>query len=262
MTRTPIRAADHIVEMGPGAGVHGGNMVAQGRSKTSHQCKASPTGLFFSGKRWIALPATPQSQAANLWSCAGRAKTISRASMSTFPSDAGCHNRSVGFRQKHADQRDPLQGVSGNGWSTLERFPGDTTALTARSTFTKSSTSTNRRLGATAVRTLQPTSASTTPSATVRANASRVEREYKSGRFSFNVKGGRCEECQGEGVITTQLYFMPDVEVTCAVAKERASAPRPGSHFARQDHHGHTEHVHRGGRAFFARSPLSAKSRC
>src|SRR5207245_7092165 len=46
-----------------------------------------------------------------------------------------------------------------------------------------------------------------------------VERGYKPGRFSFNVKGGRCEECQGEGVITTQLYFMPDVEVTCAVCK-------------------------------------------
>ncbi len=46
-----------------------------------------------------------------------------------------------------------------------------------------------------------------------------VEREYKAGRFSFNVKGGRCEECQGEGAITTQLYFMPDVEVTCGVCK-------------------------------------------
>src|SRR4029078_7598799 len=46
-----------------------------------------------------------------------------------------------------------------------------------------------------------------------------VERGYKPGRFSFNVKGGRCEECQGEGVITTQMYFMPDVEVTCGVCK-------------------------------------------
>jgi excinuclease ABC subunit A len=46
-----------------------------------------------------------------------------------------------------------------------------------------------------------------------------VERGYKAGRFSFNVKGGRCEECQGEGVIATQLYFMPDVEVTCATCK-------------------------------------------
>jgi ABC-type multidrug transport system ATPase subunit len=46
-----------------------------------------------------------------------------------------------------------------------------------------------------------------------------VERDYKQGRFSFNVKGGRCEECQGEGVITTQLYFMPDVEVTCGACK-------------------------------------------
>ena len=46
-----------------------------------------------------------------------------------------------------------------------------------------------------------------------------VERGYKPGRFSFNVKGGRCEECQGEGAITTQLYFMPDVEVTCGACK-------------------------------------------
>ncbi|MDB4893060.1 MAG: Excinuclease subunit, partial [Gemmatimonadetes bacterium] len=46
-----------------------------------------------------------------------------------------------------------------------------------------------------------------------------VEREYKAGRFSFNVKGGRCEECQGEGSITTQMYFMPDVEVTCGACK-------------------------------------------
>src|SRR6202035_868774 len=46
-----------------------------------------------------------------------------------------------------------------------------------------------------------------------------VERGCKAGRFSFNVKGGRCEECQGEGVITTQLYFMPDVEVTCGACK-------------------------------------------
>jgi excinuclease ABC subunit A len=46
-----------------------------------------------------------------------------------------------------------------------------------------------------------------------------VEREYKAGRFSFNVKGGRCEECQGEGTIRTQLYFMPDVEVTCGACK-------------------------------------------
>src|SRR4029078_12705210 len=46
-----------------------------------------------------------------------------------------------------------------------------------------------------------------------------IERDYKPGRFSFNVKGGRCEECQGEGVITTQLYFMPDVEVMCGACK-------------------------------------------
>ena len=64
-----------------------------------------------------------------------------------------------------------------------------------------------------------------------------VERGYKAGRFSFNVKGGRCEECQGEGVITTQLSFMPDVEVTCGACKgARFNAETLEVTLPRQDH--------------------------
>ena len=76
-----------------------------------------------------------------------------------------------------------------------------------------------------------------------------VERGYKAGRFSFNVKGGRCEECQGEGVITTQLYFMPDVEVTCGACKgARFNTETLEVTRARQDDRRRAQHVGRGRR--------------
>jgi excinuclease ABC subunit A len=87
-----------------------------------------------------------------------------------------------------------------------------------------------------------------------------VERGYKAGRFSFNVKGGRCEECQGEGVITTQLYFMPDVEVTCTACK----GARFNSETLEVTLRGKTIHdvltmSVEEGMAFFAREPAVGK---
>ena len=92
-----------------------------------------------------------------------------------------------------------------------------------------------------------------------------VERGYKPGRFSFNVKGGRCEECQGEGVITTQLYFMPDVEVTCGACKgARFNSRDARGHAARQDDRRRAEHVGRGGRGVLRERAGGAarRSRC
>ena len=83
-----------------------------------------------------------------------------------------------------------------------------------------------------------------------------VERGYKVGRFSFNVKGGRCEECQGEGAITTQLYFMPDVEVTCGSCKGARFNQRDArSHAARQDDHDVLNMPVEEGVMFFAEEP-------
>ena len=215
-----VRAADHIVEMGPGPGLHGGEVVAQGRIDDIVKCAGSPTGQFLSGKRGIATPAKRRK---------GLGKTL----------------RVRGAREnnlKNLDVAFPLgklvavTGASGSGKSTLiseivykalwkrlvdtRTLPGDHDAIEGAEHIHKVVNIDQSAIG----RNSRSNPATyigfydTIREMFARAPVS-VERGYKSGRFSFNVKGGRCEECQGEGVITTQLYFMPDVEVMCAVCK-------------------------------------------
>jgi excinuclease ABC subunit A len=221
-----IRAADHIVEMGPGAGIHGGIVVAQGTLKDITSCNASPTGSFFSGKRSIAVPV--------------RRRKISTKKLVI----RGARENNL----KGIDVTIPLgvlvaiTGASGSGKSTLvneilykalwkrledtRTLPGAHHGIEGLEHVHKvvnidqSPIGRNSRSNPAtyigfydAIRELF----AQTPLA--------VEREYKSGRFSFNVKGGRCEECQGEGVITTQLYFMPDVEVICGACKGARFGP-------------------------------------
>ena len=215
-----IRAADHIVEMGPGPGVHGGQVVAQGTLDDIVACKVSPTGQFFSGKRSIATP--KQRRTGN-----GKTLTVRGARENNLKGV----NVSLPLGKFVA-----ITGASGSGKSTLineilykalwkrlvdtRTLPGDHDGIEGAGHVHKvvnidqSPIGRNSRSNPAtyigfydAIRELfagAPLS---------------LERGYKSGRFSFNVKGGRCEECQGEGVITTQLYFMPDVEVTCGVCK-------------------------------------------
>jgi excinuclease ABC subunit A len=215
-----IRAAEHVVEMGPGPGIHGGTVVVQGTIDDVLACAASPTGQFLSGKRSLATPAKRRK---------GNGKTITVR---------GARENNL----KSVDVTLPLgklvaiTGASGSGKSTLvnevlykalwkrlvdtRTLPGDHDAVDGIEHVHKvvnidqSPIGRNSRSNPAtyigfydAIRDLFTEA----PLA--------VERGYKPGRFSFNVKGGRCEECQGEGVITTQLYFMPDVEVTCGACK-------------------------------------------
>jgi len=215
-----IRAADHLVEMGPGPGVHGGEVVAQGSLSDLMRTKASPTGQFLSGKRAIAKPKRRRS---------GNGRVL----------------RVRGAREnnlKSIDVSIPLgvlvaiTGASGSGKSTLineivykalwkhlvdtRALPGDHDALEGVEHVHKVVSIDQSPIGR---------NSRSNPATyigfydTIRDLFTRaplaIERDYKPGRFSFNVKGGRCEECQGEGVITTQLYFMPDVEVTCGACK-------------------------------------------
>ncbi len=215
-----VRAADHIVEMGPGPGIHGGRVVVQGTLADVLACKASPTGQFLSGKRSIPIPPRRRrgngkalvvhgARENNLKSIdvtfpLGRLVAITGASGSgkstlvneivykvlwkrlvdtrTLP---GGHDRVEGFEHVHKVVNIDQTPIGRNSRSNPATYVGFYDAI--RDLFARTTMS--------------------------------VERGYKPGRFSFNVKGGRCEECQGEGVITTQLYFMPDVEVTCGVCK-------------------------------------------
>ena len=215
-----IRAADHIVEMGPGPGVHGGQVVVQGTIDDVLKCKASPTGQYLSGTRSIATPRKRRT---------GNGKTL-------VVRGAGENNL------KSVDVSFPLgtliaiTGASGSGKSTLVTEILYK-ALWKRLVDTRTLPGTHDRIeGAEHVHKVVNIDQSpigrnsrSNPATYIgfydnirdlftQAPLS-IERDYKPGRFSFNVKGGRCEECQGEGAITTQLYFMPDVEVTCTACK-------------------------------------------
>ena len=215
-----IRAADHVVEMGPGPGVHGGRVVVQGMLADVLKCKASPTGQFFSGRRSIAIPKARRP---------GNGKSIVVR---------GARENNL----KDVDVSVPLgklvaiTGASGSGKSTLvneilfkalwkkledtRTLPGEHDTVDGLEHVHKVVSIDQSPIGR---------NSRSNPATyvgfydTIRDRFTNaplaIERDYKPGRFSFNVKGGRCEECQGEGVITTQLYFMPDVEVTCGACK-------------------------------------------
>jgi len=215
-----IRSADHVIEMGIGAGIHGGEVVAQGTLKDVLACKASPTGQFLSGKRSIAMPeqrrkgsgkslvirgarennlksvdvAIPLGQMVAITGASGSGKSTlvneilykalwkKLEDTRTLP---GAHDGVDGLEHVHKVVNIDQSPIGRNSRSNPATYIGFYDTI--RDLFTRAPLS--------------------------------VEREYKPGRFSFNVKGGRCEECQGEGSITTQLYFMPDVEVTCGACK-------------------------------------------
>ncbi|PYT20555.1 MAG: excinuclease ABC subunit UvrA [Acidobacteria bacterium] len=215
-----IRAADHIVEMGPGPGVHGGEVVVQGTIGDLLACKSSPTGQFLSGRRRIETP--KRRRKGN-----GKVLTVRGARENNL---------------KSVDVRIPLgvlvavTGASGSGKSTLineilykalwkrlvdtRTLPGEHDGVEGMEHVHKVVNIDQSPIGR---------NSRSNPATYIgfydnirelftEAPLS-VERGYKAGRFSFNVKGGRCEECQGEGAIATQLYFMPDVEVTCGACK-------------------------------------------
>jgi excinuclease ABC subunit A len=215
-----IRAADHLVEMGPGPGVHGGRVVVQGTLEDLLKCKASPTGQFLSGKRSIATPTRRRKGNGKALVVRGARENNLKSITVAFPLGSLV----------------AITGASGSGKSTLvnevlykalwkrlvdtRTLPGEHDAVDGVEhvhrvvSIDQSPIGRNSRSNPATYVGFYDTIRDLFTQAPLS-----LERDYKPGRFSFNVKGGRCEECQGEGVITTQLYFMPDVEVTCGVCK-------------------------------------------
>ena len=216
-----IRAADHVVDIGIGAGVHGGKIIAQGTPKAIAKVKDSLTGQYLAGKRSIAIPEKRQ---------------ICEADNMIHLKGASGHNLKKVNLSIPVGLFTCVTGVSGSGKSTLINdtlYPIAANHLNrANLDFAPYETIENLDLLDKVVdidqspigRTPRSNPATYTGIFTpirelFAATPEARSRGYKLGRFSFNVKGGRCEACQGDGVIKVEMHFLPDIYVPCDVCK-------------------------------------------
>jgi len=215
-----IRAADHIVDIGPGAGVHGGHIVAEGSLDTLLSAEDSLTGAYLSGRRAIPTPAERRNSGSRKLTLVGCA----RNNLSGFDVDFPLGRLVC------------VTGVSGSGKSTMVNellhpalehklglkvpFPSGVQELKGITAIDKVIVIDQSPIGRTPRSNPATYTGAFDPirqvfAATVEAKA----RGYQVGQFSFNVKGGRCEACSGQGVNVIEMNFLPDVYVQCDVCK-------------------------------------------
>jgi excinuclease ABC subunit A len=219
-----IRAADHVVDLGPGAGAHGGRVVAQGTPAQIEADPASLTGAYLSGRERIPVPARRRSAASDQWITIRGARGnnlqdvtvalplgvltcvtgVSGSGKSTLVEDTLYRHAAAHLNGSSLDGASPCDGIDG-----LERFervieidqnPIGRTPRSNPATYTGLFTAVRELFAA-------------VPESRARG--------YDAGRFSFNVKGGRCEACQGDGLIRVEMHFLPDIYVPCDVCRGR-----------------------------------------
>ena len=216
-----ILTADHVVDIGPGAGIHGGEVVAQGTPQDVVAAPKSLTGQYLSGAKEIPLPATrrPLSDTRRLKLVGARANNLQDVTaeipLSTFTCITGVSGggkstllietlyKAVARRLSNAREQpgahDHLEGVEYlDKIIDIDQSPIGRTPRSNPATYTGAFTPIREWFA--------------------ELPESRA-RGYKPGRFSFNVKGGRCEACQGDGLIKIEMHFLPDVYVTCDQCK-------------------------------------------
>ena len=215
-----IRLADYVFDIGPGAGVHGGRVVAHGTPEQIIADPASLTGQYLSGVRQIAVPAERRK---------GNKKKI------TVVKASGNNLRDVTVDFPLA-KFVCVTGVSGGGKSTLtietlfktasmklngaRQTPAPCETIKGLEQLDKVIDIDQRPIGRTPRSNPATYTGAFTPIRDWFAGLPEAKaRGYKPGRFSFNVKGGRCEACQGDGVIKIEMHFLPDVYVTCETCK-------------------------------------------
>nr|WP_156150787.1 excinuclease ABC subunit UvrA [Hyphomicrobium sp. 99] len=216
-----IMHADYVVDVGPGAGIHGGRVVAQGTPQDIMDNPASLTGEYLSGVRYVPIPKTRRApdKSKSLTVVGARENNLKNVSASIPVGLFTC-----------------ITGVSGGGKSTLlidtlfkavarklnnaKEHPGEHDKITGIEHFDKIIDIDQSPIGRTPRSNPATYTGAFTPIREWFAGLPEAKtRGYEPGRFSFNVKGGRCEVCQGDGVIKIEMHFLPDVYVTCEECK-------------------------------------------
>jgi len=219
-----IRAADFVIDIGPGAGVHGGEIIAQGTVDDILNCKDSLTGQYLSGKEKIEIPKNrhpfDKKNIVELKGASGNnlknvdlvipnglmtcVTGVSGSGKSTLINDTLYKLAHIELNGATVDEPAPHKSISGlehlDKVIDIDQSPIGRTPRSNPATYTGIFTAIRDIFAAT--------------------QESR-SRGYKPGRFSFNVKGGRCEACQGDGLIKVEMHFLPDVYVPCDVCKSK-----------------------------------------
>ena len=215
-----IRAADYVVDIGPGAGVHGGEAIFAGTPKALLKSKDSLTGQYLTGKRKIPIPKTRRKGNGNTLEILGAKENNLKDVSVKIPLGCFVCVTGVSGSGKSTLTIDILyKALARHFWHSLDK-PGEFKTIQGIQWLDKVIDIDQSPIG----RTPRSNPATYTGVFTlVRELFSQVPesraRGYKPGRFSFNLKGGRCEACQGDGVIKVEMHFLPDVFVTCEICQ-------------------------------------------
>jgi excinuclease ABC subunit A len=217
-----IRSADYVLDIGPGAGVHGGQIVAQGTPQDILDSPASLTGRYLSGKESIAIPETRRSPdpAKKLVLKGARGNNLKNVTLEIPLGLMTCVTGVSGSGKSTLINNTlyPIVATALNGATTLDPAPYD--ELLGLKQLDKVVDIDQSPIGRTPRSNPATYTGLFTPIRDLYAGTQEARtRGYQPGRFSFNVKGGRCEACQGDGVVKVEMHFLPDVYVACDVCK-------------------------------------------
>ena len=211
-------AADHIIDIGPGAGVHGGYVVAEGTVEDIKKCENSQTGLYLSGKKKIPVPAVRREGNGSFLEVVGAAQNNLKNVNVKIPLGTFTCVTGVSGSGKSSLVNEVIYKVLANELNRAKQKPGKYREIKGLDFLDKVIDIDQSPIGRTPrsnpatytglFNDIRDLFASTSDAKT---------RGYKAGRFSFNVKGGRCESCMGDGIIKIEMHFLPDVYVPCEV---------------------------------------------